>query len=144
MEITLFLEILARNMLRPIRPNGRFMGRDEGSCDKDTFDLTQRYLKSLFQYLRNDINVFHLYVYSIYNLILFKETCVEFLEASPKSMYNCYKLLGFDVLVDNNLKVIQTIWYNDIFPLLYCIPNWVRYQPLIINCFEIIGAFNGG
>ena len=33
------------------------------------------------------------------------ETCIEFLEASPKSMYNCYKLLGFDVLVDNNLKV---------------------------------------
>ena len=38
-----------------------------------------------------------------------KETCIEFLESSPKSMYNCYKLLGFDVLVDNNLKVIPEL-----------------------------------
>ena len=35
----------------------------------------------------------------------FSETCSDFIEASPKSMYNCYKLLGFDVLVDYNLKV---------------------------------------
>ena len=45
-----------------------------------------------------------------HNIILsFSETCSDFIEASPKSMYNCYKLLGFDVLVDNNLKVSNGI-----------------------------------
>ena len=39
-------------------------------------------------------------------ILSFSETCSDFIEASPKSMYNCYKLLGFDVLVDNNLKVL--------------------------------------
>ena len=43
-ETQVFLEVFTRRMWSSIRRNGKFMGRDESGCDKNTFDLTQRYL----------------------------------------------------------------------------------------------------
>ena len=43
-ETQVFLEVSTRRMWSSVRRNGKFMGRDESGCDKNTFDLTQRYL----------------------------------------------------------------------------------------------------
>ena len=43
-ETQVFLEVFTRRMWSSIRRNGKSMGRDESGCDKNTFDLTQRYL----------------------------------------------------------------------------------------------------
>ena len=43
-ETQVFLEVFTRRMWSSIRRNGKFMGRDESGCDKNTSDLTQRYL----------------------------------------------------------------------------------------------------
>ena len=129
----MFLEVFTRRMWSSIRRNGKFMGRDESGCDKNTFDLTQRYLMllattidSLQHYYKIDVK-FHIIISS------FSETCSDFIEASPKSMYNCYKLLGFDVLVDNNLKVSNRI--SKIIELIIIsiislnVPKQSKYQP---------------
>ena len=116
MEATLFLEVFTRKLWGPIRTNGMFMGRDEGCCYKDDINIPQRYLDI---YIFKNLDFGRFYIKSSYYVLLYcfiflplncnKETCIEFLESSPKSMYNCYKLLGFDVLVDNNLKVIPEL-----------------------------------
>ena len=43
-ETQVFLEVSTRRMWSSVRRNGKFMGRDESGCDKNPFDLTQRYL----------------------------------------------------------------------------------------------------
>ena len=48
----MFLEVFTRRMWSSIRRNGKSMGRDESGCDKNTFDLTQRYL--MLQATTND------------------------------------------------------------------------------------------
>ena len=129
----MFLEVFTRRMWSSIRRNGKSMGRDESGCDKNTFDLTQRY------FILQVATVDHLQHYNKIDVKLniitlsFSETCSDFIEASPKSMYNCYKLLGFDVLVDNNLKVSNRI--SKIIELIIIsiislnVPKQSKYQP---------------
>ena len=65
-------------------------------------------------------------------ILSFSETCSDFIEASPKSMYNCYKLLGFDVLVDNNLKVLNGISkVNEL--IIISLTNFERTKTILVS-----------